>query len=81
MHGAGCLLTSPDGVEVDVDFTADGTEIFDLWRLGRYAESLPSPAVPSGDALRSAVGALAGPVLTEVRPGWFAVSPASPDRH
>lgn len=73
VHGAGCRLTSPDGVDVDVDFTADGTEIFDLWRLGRYARSLPSSAVPSADALRSAVVGLPD-LLTEVRPGWFTVS-------
>nr|WP_306927713.1 hypothetical protein [Streptomyces luteogriseus] len=73
VHGAGCRLTSPDGVDIDVDFTADGTEIFDLWRLGRYAQSLPSSAAPSADALRSAVGQLPD-LLAEVRPGWFIVS-------
>ncbi|MFJ8047789.1 DUF6896 domain-containing protein [Streptomyces luteogriseus] len=78
VHGAGCRLTSPDGVVIDVDFTADGTAIFDLWRLGRYARSLPSSAAPSADALRSAVEQLPG-LLTEVRPGWFAVSRPSPD--
>ncbi|MFI6804383.1 DUF6896 domain-containing protein [Streptomyces luteogriseus] len=83
VHGAGCRLTSPDGVVIDVDFTAGGTAIFDLWRLGLYAQSLPSSAArrsaaPSADALRSAIERLSG-LLTEVRAGWFAVSRASPD--
>ncbi|GAA2301243.1 hypothetical protein GCM10010234_50180 [Streptomyces hawaiiensis] len=79
VHGFGCLLTSPDGIDIDVDFTADGREIFDLWRLGRYARSLPSATVPSAEDLRSAVEELPG-LLTEVRPGWFTVSRSAPDR-
>ncbi|MFI5724321.1 DUF6896 domain-containing protein [Streptomyces cyaneofuscatus] len=32
VHGAGCRFVSDDGTEVDVDFAADGSEVFDLWR-------------------------------------------------
>ncbi|MFE2531045.1 DUF6896 domain-containing protein [Streptomyces sp. NPDC059371] len=72
VHGAGCRFTAQDGSEVDVDFAADGTEIFDLWRLRWYGQSLPVPLTPTSDELRAAVKAL-GPLLTEVQPGWFTV--------
>ncbi|MFJ3436536.1 DUF6896 domain-containing protein [Streptomyces cyaneofuscatus] len=75
VHGAGCRLTGPDGTDIDVDFTADGTEIFDLWRLGCYGRSLPEPLDPTAEELRSAVESL-GPLLTEVRPGWFTTTTA-----
>ncbi|MGW1226969.1 DUF6896 domain-containing protein [Streptomyces sp. NPDC002530] len=35
VHGAGCRFLSGDGTEVDVDFEADGSAVFDLWRLRR----------------------------------------------
>ncbi|GGX14359.1 DUF6896 domain-containing protein [Streptomyces lomondensis] len=73
VHGLGCRLTSPDGIDIDVDFTADGTEVFDVWRLRCHARSLPTPADPSAESLRSAAEELTD-LLTEVRPGWFAVS-------
>src|SRR5689334_8357078 len=41
VHGAGCRFMSDNGAEVDVDFAADGSEIFDLWRLRGYGLSLP----------------------------------------
>ncbi|WP_425442818.1 DUF6896 domain-containing protein [Streptomyces indicus] len=59
-----------DGVEIDVDFAPDGTEIFDFWRLRLYARSLPDPLDLSDQVLRAAVQSLS-PLLTEVRPGWF----------
>ncbi|MEV6595210.1 DUF6896 domain-containing protein, partial [Streptomyces acidicola] len=43
VHGAGCRFVSDNGTEVDVDFTADGSEVFDLWRLRGYGLSLPEP--------------------------------------
>ncbi|MFD7527982.1 DUF6896 domain-containing protein [Streptomyces sp. NPDC059849] len=73
VHGVGCRLTGPDGVDIDVDFAADGTEIFDFWRLRLFGRSLPTPVDPAAGDLRSAVEAL-DDVLTEVRPGWFTVS-------
>ncbi|MEW1720132.1 hypothetical protein [Streptomyces sp. NPDC093109] len=75
VHGAGCLFTSPNGAEIDVDFAADGTEIFDLWRLRCYGRSLPEPHDPTDQDLRTAVESLK-PLLAEVRPGWFSVADA-----
>ncbi|MEV5566575.1 hypothetical protein AB0L54_27430 [Streptomyces sp. NPDC052196] len=43
VHGAGCRFVSDNGTEVDVDFAAEGSEIFDLWRLRWYGLSLPEP--------------------------------------
>lgn len=39
VHGAGCRFVSNNGTELDVDFAADGSEVFDLWRLRRYGLS------------------------------------------
>ncbi|MFC9288898.1 DUF6896 domain-containing protein [Streptomyces sp. NPDC057052] len=73
VHGAGCRFFSDNGTEVDVDFAADGSEIFDLWRLRWYGLSLPEPLDVTDEELRSAVRSLQ-PLLTEVRPGWFSVA-------
>ncbi|MFF3787644.1 DUF6896 domain-containing protein [Streptomyces sp. NPDC001933] len=70
VHGVGCRLASPEGIDIDVDFAADGTEIFDFWRLRLFGQSLPTPVDPLAEDLRSAVEGLED-VLTEVRPGWF----------
>ncbi|MFE7707607.1 DUF6896 domain-containing protein [Streptomyces sp. NPDC057486] len=75
VHGAGCLFTSQTGIEIDVDFAADGTEIFDLWRLRCYGRSLPEPHDPTDQDLRTAIELLK-PLLVEVRPGWFSVADA-----
>ncbi|MEW2079294.1 hypothetical protein AB0941_38060 [Streptomyces sp. NPDC013433] len=73
VHGAGCRFVSDNGTEVDVDFAADGSEIFDLWRLHRYGLSLPEPLDVTDQDLRTAVRSLQ-PLLDEVRPGWFSVA-------
>ncbi|WP_406407821.1 hypothetical protein OG923_05465 [Streptomyces halstedii] len=73
VHGAGCRFVSDDGTEVDVDFAADGSEVFDLWRLRGYGLSLPEPLDVTDQDLRSAVRSLQ-PLLDEVRPGWFSVA-------
>ncbi|MFJ3882403.1 DUF6896 domain-containing protein [Streptomyces sp. NPDC090077] len=73
VHGAGCRFVSDDGTEVDVDFAADGSEVFDLWRLRWYGLSLPEPLDVTDQDLRSAVRSLQ-PLLDEVRPGWFSVA-------
>ncbi|MEU1405607.1 hypothetical protein ABZ471_25155 [Streptomyces sp. NPDC005728] len=75
VHGAGCRFTSHNGTQIDVDFAADGTEIFDLWRLRCYGRSLPEPHDPTDQDLRTAVESLT-PLLAEVRPGWFSVAEA-----
>ncbi|MCX4598533.1 hypothetical protein OG819_56470 [Streptomyces sp. NBC_01549] len=68
VHGAGCRLASPNGIDIDVDFAADGTELFDFWRLRRFGRSLLTLVAPSAEDLRSAVEELKD-LLTEVRPG------------
>ncbi|SCE38696.1 hypothetical protein GA0115240_156414 [Streptomyces sp. DvalAA-14] len=75
VHGAGCLFITDNGTEIDVDFAADGREIFDFWRLRCYGRSLPEPHDPTEEDLRSAVESLKPP-LVEVRPGWFSVAEA-----
>ncbi|MEU9985175.1 hypothetical protein [Streptomyces sp. NPDC050856] len=72
VHGAGCLFVSDNGTEIDVDF-ADGSEIFDLWRLRWYGRSLPEPVDVTDEDLLSAVRSL-HPLLSDVRPGWFSVA-------
>ncbi|MFG2961588.1 DUF6896 domain-containing protein [Streptomyces sp. NPDC048291] len=73
VHGAGCRFVSDNGTELDVDFAADGNEVFDLWRLRWYGQSLPESVDVTDEDLRSAVSSLQ-PLLTEVRPGWFSVA-------
>ncbi|GAA3921282.1 hypothetical protein GCM10023084_83000 [Streptomyces lacrimifluminis] len=73
VHGAGCRFVSGNGTEVDVDFSADGSEVFDLWRLLRFGLSLPETVDVTDEDLRSAVQSLQPP-LKEVRPGWFSVA-------
>ncbi|MGQ4390326.1 DUF6896 domain-containing protein [Streptomyces sp. SAS_270] len=73
VHGAGCRFVSDNGTEVDVDFAADGREVFDLWRLRWYGLSLPEPLDVTDQDLRAAVQSLQ-PLLDEVRPGWFSVA-------
>ncbi|MEU6389486.1 hypothetical protein [Streptomyces sp. NPDC046939] len=73
VHGTGCRFASDNGTEVDVDFAADGSEVFDLWRLHWYGLSLPEPLAVTDQNLRTAVQTLQPP-LTEVRPGWFSVT-------
>ncbi|WP_234342662.1 DUF6896 domain-containing protein [Streptomyces sp. NRRL B-3648] len=70
VHGAGCRFLCDNGTDVDVDFAADGSEVFDLWRLRWYGLSLPEPLDVTDQDLRSAVRSLQ-PLVTEVRPGWF----------
>ncbi|MEU6842828.1 helix-turn-helix transcriptional regulator [Streptomyces sp. NPDC046716] len=77
VHGAGCLFTSQDGSEIDVDFEPDGTLVFNAWRLRFYAQSLPDPLDLTEQELRSAVELLR-PLLVEVRPGWFSVAGGGP---
>jgi hypothetical protein len=73
VHGAGCRFVSDNGTELDVDFAADGSEVFDLWRLRGYGLSLPESVDVTDEDLRIAVSSLQ-PLLTEVRPGWFSAA-------
>ncbi|MGY3681095.1 DUF6896 domain-containing protein [Streptomyces sp. TE33382] len=73
VHGAGCRFVCGNGTEIDVDFAADGSEVFDLYRLRGYGLSLPEPLDVTDQDVRSAVRSLQ-PLLNEVRPGWFSVA-------
>ncbi|MFI5749861.1 DUF6896 domain-containing protein [Streptomyces sp. NPDC051644] len=73
VHGAGCRFVGGNGTEVDVDFAADGSEVFDFWRLRWYGLSLPEPVHVTDEDLQAAVRLLQ-PLLNEVRPGWFSVA-------
>ncbi|GGZ04308.1 DUF6896 domain-containing protein [Streptomyces poonensis] len=55
VHGAGCRFVSDNGTEVDVDFAADGSGVFDCWRLRGYGLSLPEPLDVTDQDVRSAV--------------------------
>lgn len=70
---AGCRFVSDNGAEVDVDFAADGSEVFHLWRLRWYGLSLPEPLEVTDQDLRAAVRSLQ-PLLTEMRPEWFSLA-------
>ncbi|MFJ8855974.1 DUF6896 domain-containing protein [Streptomyces sp. NPDC102437] len=72
-HGAGCCFVYDNGIEVDVDFAAGGSEVFDLWRLRRYGLRLPESLDVTDEDLRAAVRSLQ-PLLAEKRPGWFSVA-------
>ncbi|MFF3057273.1 DUF6896 domain-containing protein [Streptomyces sp. NPDC057909] len=82
VHGAGFLFTSHNGTEIDVDFAADGTEIFDLWRLRCYGRSWPQSHNPTdGPAVRSGVaeapaGRRAPGVVQRGRSQGFSMRPA-----
>ncbi|MFD5616670.1 DUF6896 domain-containing protein [Kitasatospora sp. NPDC127060] len=73
VHGRGCRMISPDGVDVDVDFFG-GVAAFDFWRLRCYGQNLPTPVDPTTEELRGAIENLKD-VLAEVSPGWFTVPP------
>ncbi|MEU5293427.1 hypothetical protein [Streptomyces umbrinus] len=56
-----------------MDFAADGSEVFDVWRLRGDGLSLSGPLVVADQDLRSAVRSLQ-PLLTEVWPVRFSVA-------
>ncbi|WP_143230070.1 DUF6896 domain-containing protein [Actinophytocola xanthii] len=39
VHDFGCRFTDSDGITVDVDFTPEGTVLFDPWRVAQNAHS------------------------------------------
>ncbi|MFF4083375.1 DUF6896 domain-containing protein [Streptomyces sp. NPDC001777] len=72
VHGAGCLMTAPDGTEVDIDLLPGGLEAFDLWRLKTFAESRGTTPVPQAPVLLNECRELMRRgVLVEPREGWF----------
>ncbi|GAA4623206.1 DUF6896 domain-containing protein [Cellulomonas oligotrophica] len=71
LHGQGCRFELESGATVDFDWDAQGREIFDAWRLCRFARSLGEEHIASGSILDAALG---DSRLQEVKPGWFAVA-------
>jgi hypothetical protein len=71
LHGQGCRVDLDSGTVVDFDWDQDPREVFDGWRLQRFAKSLGDPGVAAGalvDAARRDVR------LHETRSGWFALT-------
>ncbi|WP_434091446.1 DUF6896 domain-containing protein [Streptomyces bluensis] len=74
-HGSGCIFVEADGAEVDVDFLEGGLEVFDPWRVRRFAMSVESE--PSGSLEEIAVACrslVSQGRLTEPRSGWFSIA-------
>ncbi|WP_433066578.1 DUF6896 domain-containing protein [Dactylosporangium sp. CS-033363] len=73
-HGFGILVVDARGRMVDFDLAADGTAIFDAWRVaqfaGRFAD-LEAFAAACQDLVEDHV-------LVEARPGWFSAPPVDP---
>jgi hypothetical protein len=74
VHGNGCLFVSVDGHEVDVDFLANGTPVFDAWRIERFSLSRGVAPVSTAEELtRECHLMVSSGTLEEVSKGWFAV--------
>ncbi|MBO0884305.1 MAG: hypothetical protein J2P17_29050 [Mycobacterium sp.] len=72
VHGIGCVLRSTAGQEIDIDFTPDGTPIFDPWRIKSFAGSNDASVALSEEAILLACRALVDEaLLVEPRQGWF----------
>ncbi|MFI2349363.1 DUF6896 domain-containing protein [Streptomyces sp. NPDC019443] len=72
IHGFGCRMVDREGREVDVDFLPDGSEVFDDWRVIRFAESLDDGiAISRENVLSSCRELVRDGILEEVRAGWF----------
>lgn len=70
LHGQGCRVDLDSGAVVDFDWDQDSREVFDGWRLQRFAKSLGDSGVAASalvDAARRNV------LLHETTSGWFAV--------
>ncbi|MFF3733643.1 DUF6896 domain-containing protein [Streptomyces sp. NPDC002476] len=74
VHGNGCLFVSVDGHEVDVDFLANGTPVFDAWRIERFSLSRGVAPVSTAEELtRECRLMVSSGTLEEASGGWFAV--------
>lgn len=73
-HGSGCLFIEVSGAEVDVDFLAGGTEVFDPWRVRRLSLSVGDEPSGSLEGVAAACRYLVSQGrLAEPRSGWFSV--------
>jgi len=72
VHGRGCRLTGPDGIEVDIDLLPGGWEAFDIWRLERFAASAGvHPGPEKSTLLQQCHELVRAGVLCEPQEGWF----------
>lgn len=81
-HGSGCLFTEIDGAEVDVDFLDGELDVFDSWRVRRFAMSVESESSLSLEEIaeacrsfqyfseRGPCGALTAPSADDGCGGW-----------
>ncbi|MFC8171930.1 DUF6896 domain-containing protein [Streptomyces sp. NPDC057325] len=74
VHGNGCLFVSVDGHEIDIDFLANGTPIFDAWRIERFSLSRGFAPVSTAEELTQECRLMVSSgTLEETSGGWFAV--------
>lgn len=74
VHGYGCSFAYQSGEIVDVDFSQDGAEIFDAWRVWLYASSIPEVSGVSREQVSDACFVLVDSgELLEHGSGWFRV--------
>ena len=71
LHGSGCRIDLLTGEVVDFDWDADRREVFDAWRLHRFARSVGA-GILHEETLAEA--ARQDTRLVEVRTGWFAIT-------
>jgi hypothetical protein len=73
VHGIGCALVTPSGLEIDVDVEEDGSPSFNPWRVRQFALSADPASDLELPALASACQELAGVgELRALRPDWYA---------
>jgi hypothetical protein len=75
VHGFGCLFTSADGLEIDVDITPAGRVIVDRWRVRAFAAVAGMRVSPEQADEWLEASMLSGH-LEELPDGWY--SPAPP---
>lgn len=77
-HGFGCLFVSADGHEIDVDFLADGTPVFDAWRVARFSSSRGIAVSSTVEELARACRLMASSGALQTKgEGWFAKNEAA----
>ena len=71
LHGQGCRIDLDSGAVVDFDWDQDSCEVFDGWRLQRFAKSLGDADAPASVLVNAARRDVR---LEETRSGWFAIA-------
>jgi hypothetical protein len=71
LHGQGCRVDLLSGEVIDFDWDQSGREVFDGWRLQRFARSLDVSGLPESALVEAA---RRDARFEEVRPGWFAIA-------